>query len=35
MRLGAWPTAAAFLLLIRITGLVSLRKELFACQKSR
>jgi hypothetical protein len=32
MRLGAWPMAAAFLLLIRITGLASLRKDLFAYQ---
>ena len=30
MRLGAWPTAAAFLLLIGVTGLVSLRKDLLS-----
>jgi hypothetical protein len=33
IRLRAWPTAAAFLLLIGVTGLASLRKDLFALVK--
>ena len=33
IHLRAWPTAAAFLLLIGVTGLASLRKDLFALVK--